>query len=57
MESEDLRKDVEQLKIAQATEVATTAGARQRWQQLRPVPRQRWQRPRPASCRPSSSAV
>jgi len=27
MESEDLRKDVEQLKIAQATEVATTAGA------------------------------
>ena len=27
MESEDLRKDVEQLKIAQATQVATTAGA------------------------------
>lgn len=27
MESEDLRKDVEQLKIAQATQGATTAGA------------------------------
>jgi hypothetical protein len=27
MESEDLRKDVEQLKIAQATQAATTAGA------------------------------
>ena len=27
MESEDLRKDVEQLKIAQATQMATTAGA------------------------------
>jgi hypothetical protein len=27
MESEDLRTDVEQLKIAQATQVATTAGA------------------------------
>jgi hypothetical protein len=27
MENEDLRKDVEQLKIAQATQVATTAGA------------------------------